>query len=261
MSDEDPDVFQAYLNCVYFGSERLHEHIAEFERQISAFNVKLFVCINSPNRDGHSLAKSFEECGFKIKSVRFRYRTSDSWCYDVEFDDAESATKALAKCNKTSLGGHFAAICVSGACCELAFPARGGLADSGFEALIKLYLLADKLQDLTTANMVMDELISFAAKTGEIPKHAPTSLVYNSTASSSPLRALLSDYWVYQIPTDGVGHLKANDFPKDFLQDVSTKLMLLKLGKATTEDCKRDECTDKCLYDQHDDEHPRCGAQ
>lgn len=109
--------------------------------------------------------------------------------------------------------------------------------------------------------MVMDELISFADKTEEIPKHVPTSLAYSSPASSSPVRALLSDYWVIQIPTDGVEYLKANDFPKDFLKDVSTKLMLLRLGKAATDDCKRDECTDKCLYHQHDNEHPRCGAQ
>jgi hypothetical protein len=52
-----------------------------------------------------------------------------------------------------------------------------------------------------------------------------------------------------------------NEFPKDFLQDISTKFMLFKLGKATTEDCERDKCTDKCLYHQHDDKHPRCGAQ
>jgi hypothetical protein len=55
--------------------------------------------------------------------------------------------------------------------------------------------------------MIMDKLISFVAKTEEIPKYAPTSLVYSSTASSSPLRALLSDYWVYQMPSNGVEHL------------------------------------------------------
>ena len=109
--------------------------------------------------------------------------------------------------------------------------------------------------------MIMDELIKFVAQTGEIPKHGPTSLAYNSTADSSPLRALLRDYWVYQIPTDGADHLKANDFPKDFLQDVATELMLVKLGKATAEVCKRHVCSDKCLYHQHDDEHPTCGAQ
>lgn len=55
-------------------------------------------------------------------------------------------------------------------------PARSGLANTGFEALIKLYLLADKLQDFATANVVMDQLIKFVAETGEIPKHMPTSL-------------------------------------------------------------------------------------
>ena len=233
LSDEDPDVFQTYLNCVYFGSKVLHEHTVEFKRQLVASNVELLVCAADPKLDEMSLARSLEEFGFKIKSIRFHSRTDFSCAYDVEFEDAEKATKAFADCNKELIGGPFLEVCPSAARDQMANPARSGLADAGSEALIKVYLLADKLQDLATANMIMDKLIKFVAQTGEIPKHGPTSLAYNSTADSSPLRALLRDYWVYQIPTDGADHLKANDFPKDFLQDVATELMLVKLGKAT----------------------------
>ncbi|GAB7331748.1 hypothetical protein MBLNU13_g03718t1 [Cladosporium sp. NU13] len=109
--------------------------------------------------------------------------------------------------------------------------------------------------------MIMEELIKFVAETGEIPKHGATSIAYNSAASSNPLRTLLRDYWVYQMPADGADHLKASNFPKDFLQDIATELMLLKLGETTTKNVNWSVCSDKCLYHQHDDEHLRCGAQ
>ena len=235
LSDEDPDVFQAYLNCVYFGSEALHEHSVEFERQLPASNVDLLVFVGSPNRDEHSLAQCFEEFGFKVQSVRLNSRTDYTCAYDVSFEDAEKATKALADCNQKIIGGRSFFVCgVSAPHDQMGNPARSGLADTGSEALIKLYLLADKLQDFATANIIMDQLIKFVAETGEIPKHGPTSLAYNSSACSNPLRALLRDYWVYHMPTDVADHLKTNNSPKDFLQDVATELMLLKLDKFTT---------------------------
>jgi hypothetical protein len=138
---------------------------------------------------------------------------------------------------------------------------ESGFSQTGFESLIKLYLLADKLQDLTTANMVMGEVIQFAAQTNEIPRHAAISLAYDSTTEGNPIRTLLRDYWVYQTPADGISHFKTGNFPKEFLQDVGAELMLLRPGKAASEDCKRDICLDKCLYHQHDDEHPRCGSK
>lgn len=61
LSDEDPDVFQDYLNCVYLGPEALHEHIVEFERQISAHWVELYVCIRHQEQDEQSVAKIFED--------------------------------------------------------------------------------------------------------------------------------------------------------------------------------------------------------
>jgi hypothetical protein len=43
LTDEDPEVFHAYLNCVYFGPQTLREHGDEFERQLQTFHAKLFV--------------------------------------------------------------------------------------------------------------------------------------------------------------------------------------------------------------------------
>lgn len=239
----------------------MRKHIRGYERQIRNFFVN--ICIySSGTLVESSLVYALEEFG-QIKSIRaesFAEGVADSF-YHIAFVNDESASRAIVGLNGRELNEHKLWVFMSPTCRKAAEAARSELSDVGCEAFVKLYLLADKLQDLTTANMVIDELVRFVAKTTEVPKQALTSLAYDSTVSSSPLRALLRDYWVYHMPTDGADHLKANDFPKDFLQDVATELMLLKLGKATTEDCKRDKCSDKCLYHQHDDEHPRCGAK
>lgn len=259
LSDEDPEVFQAYLNCVYFGPKALREHIVEFERQMSAFKVELFVCVAHADPDEDSVARFFEKYD-GLKRVRFKKNSGVTCSYYVAFDTAENAAKASANIDGQLLGGRTLTACTSGGCERIARLARSGLADNGSEALIRLFLLADKLQDLTTVNMVMDQLVEFIANTNEIPKVAPTSFAYNSTASSNPLRAFLRDCWVYRMPTDGIDHFKTDDFPKDFLQDVATELMCLKQGAATSEDYEQNKGSNKCLYHQHDNEHPTCGA-
>lgn len=262
LTDEDPEVFQAYLNCVYFGPQTLREHGDEFERQLQSFHAKLFV-YSTDAVDEASLERALAKFGH-VKSIELRSRTYNviGCYYRIEFDTAEGAAKAFANIEGHMIGDQKFRVFVppTSRLSRVDAP-KSGFSQTGFESLIKLYLLADKLQDLTTANMVMGELIRFAAQTNEIPRRAAISLAYDSTTESNPIRTLLRDYWVYQSPADGISQFKTGNFPKEFLQDVGADPMLLRLGKATTEDCKRDECTDKCLYHQHDDEHPRCGAQ
>jgi hypothetical protein len=263
LTDEDPEVFQAYLNCVYFGPQTLCEHVNEFERQTERFNTVICVCTLDAV-SASSLLPVVEHFG-RIKSIQL-----DSMpdvfvrsMYHIEFADIEDVAGAIAGLNGYELDGTTLCVFISSSrsTSTNAREAINRLSDAGSKALIKLYLLADKLQDLTTANMVMDELMDFVAKAAQIPRYTPTSLAYNSTAGSNPLRALLRDYWIYQMPNDGADLLKANNFPKDFLRDVAAEFMLLRLGKATTQDRKRDKCPEKCLYHQHDDEHPLCGGE
>jgi hypothetical protein len=94
----------------------LHEHIVEYDRQITALKMELYVCVASSEHDEHSLTKSFEDLGFKIKGVRFKARSKGTCSYDVEFEDAENATKALADHNQKFVGGVFVAMCVSEGC-------------------------------------------------------------------------------------------------------------------------------------------------
>jgi hypothetical protein len=128
--------------------------------------------------------------------------------------------------------------------------------DAGYEAMIRLYLLADKLQDLVTANMIMDELILFSSGAGGNPKHLAVSLAYSSTTNTSPLRKLLRDYWVHNVPNDGPELITDNDYPKEFLRDVAAETMRVNLGDVEGED--PNECSETCRYHQHDDTVPEC---
>ena len=261
LTDEDPEVFQAYLNCVYFGPQTLREHAEEFERQIEQFNTIICVCSHGTVLES-SLVPVLENFG-PIKSVwpgpLLDVTLQSVYC--IEFANSEGGTRAIASLDGNTLDGHQLYAFTTSAGSANAKIATSRLSKAGCTALIELYLLADKLQDFTTANMVMDELVQFIAETAEIPKYALTSLVYNSTANNSPLRALLRDCWVHQMPTDAIDRLKADCFPRDFLEDVAMELMRLKLGIIQSEDYERSKRWDKCLYHQHDEEHPRCGAQ
>lgn len=229
---------------------------------MKSFDTKLWIWTVGKVRE-LSLARTLGQYG-RIESIQCLPRNElPHYYYRVDFATTDSATRALANPHSHKCDRYTLHISLSSTCSEDAEAARSELSDTGCEALIRLYLLADKLQDLITANAIVDELISLVAKTNEIPKQAPTSLAYDSTASSSPLRKLLRDYWVYQSPKPGsvaLEYLKGDGFPKEFLQDVVVELMCLKMGESTSEDCKRDKCSDKCLYHQHDDEYPRCGA-
>lgn len=135
--------------------------------------------------------------------------------------------------------------------------------------MICLYLLCEKLIDFKAANMVIDEIVSFADEVRCIPLQAPTSLAYASTAEGSPLRALLRDYWVYDSGTVERRVLRADGIPVECLQDVALAVLEkfdefpqnafvrgdLALSVRTL--CVRE----KCRYHLHDEKHPQCGVK
>lgn len=256
LSDEDLDIFQAYLSCVYVGRKTLREHAEECERQLSKFDVKLCVFPADKLPDESSITRAFEEFGH-IKKV-----TSSSPVYcTVEFVTAEGAATARVHRNGYILDGQRLRVYTSAAYYKDVEEARSGLREIVSVTLIRLYLLADKLQDLVTANMIINELIRFIAKDPEenFPKGAATTLAYNGTPKSSPLRRVLRDYWTHELadrldPT----LIEEQDFPRDFLQDVTMEFM-----RQFTSVCDGDApstCEDKCRYHQHDDDHPPCAT-
>jgi hypothetical protein len=106
--------------------------------------------------------------------------------------------------------------------------------------LTDLHLLADKLRDPTTANLVIDELISVIDRSEELVQEIAVK-VYTSAKSDSPLRRLVRDltkednleaemeedeasglpYGLLQEVTDGVSRMEVDTLAYGLLQDVT----------------------------------------
>lgn len=132
------------------------------------------------------------------------------------------------------------------------------------ESLIKLYSCADKLEDLTAANLAIDELVRFS----EDCKILPTAkgvlhLAYESTPSNNPLRELLRD-WVIHEASEAMFALSnsIDVFPKEMLFDIVKEFNAIKHdGIDETVSSAYDlyvSLQDKCHYHQHNDEHQKC---
>lgn len=221
----------------------------------------LHVRFNNPKRDESSVKSIFEgidgfKCVHAMKKPSAK-QTTHSYC--VEFATGEHAAAARTLCDGYE---HDVYKLVSiGTFCPVerfkeAETACIKLSDAGYEALIGLYLLADKLQDLATTNMIMDELIHFSFETSQNPKHRAVSLAYGSTPNTSPLRRLMRNYWVHRVPKNGSELIADNDYPKEFLRDNAAEMMRDHENNAEGED--PDTCSETCRYHQHDESVPRC---
>lgn len=94
------------------------------------------------------------------------------------------------------------------------------LADVRYKALINLFLLATKLQDIATANTVLDQIGRLRTTIGVHPGKEPMSIAYQSTVQGSPLRKLLLEMWFYKTDFACRKRLQESDFPTEFLQDM-----------------------------------------
>jgi hypothetical protein len=88
-------------------------------------------------------------------------------------------------------------------------------------ALIKLYVLADKLIDTQNANLVIDKLIRHMDARTRLPGPIFINIVYQCTPSGSPLRNLFCDWYVYEASYTWCQRQFADnrDLPIDFLKD------------------------------------------
>jgi hypothetical protein len=132
--------------------------------------------------------------------------------------------------------------------------------------LVKLYILADKLGDPTTANMVMDELVRFHTEHNRNPIRKIVNLAYESTIHGNPLRKFLRDVYLHVYDSMSYDYFNAVDFPADFYRDLYVEFLRTK--EANVDKSVNDvynlaiadlsDVTGKCRYHQHDDDHPVC---
>ena len=138
-------------------------------------------------------------------------------------------------------------------------PSKTALRVSSKPAL-RVYLLADKLGDLTAANAVVDELIRNVDEGTTFPSAKNVSMVFDNTIPSSPIRRLLVDFWMHNTcPTFTEEHVE--DMSPTFMCAVFNKLGQLKkdyhystLCNVFTQDVIK---CNRCRYHQHNDEHPK----
>jgi len=95
-----------------------------------------------------------------------------------------------------------------------------------YDYLIELYTLADRLMDFTTADLVIDKIISSVHEMMLLPGLEDIKLVYDTTIEGSPLRRLFVDYCVFS----EAGRLSGpkHEYPHEYLEEVVEMFMAFK---------------------------------
>lgn len=277
LSDEDPSVFHAYSNCVYSGPDTLEEVPGTFEHEvrggITGFS-RLYVCNVCVDVSRETLTELFAKFG-EVEAVDIVEHYGKSPLFEsprvvtvvLTTDEAgEAAVKAL---DGHILSGHRLSVWPSSRGVEDRhehYRRKNELADEHYDKLIKLYLLADKLQDIATTNMVMDKIEQFYRTTQVHPGQSTVYTVYHSTERGSPLRKLLRNMWFYYTDKMTIWRAQEHGFPKEFLRDEFEHFIMVKAAGKGLDNFSNVALNDHlegggpawCRYHQHDEEHPFC---
>ena len=135
--------------------------------------------------------------------------------------------------------------------------------------ILKLYILADKLGDLTTANFVIDQVddLMLATKAfrrfkednaGDLEDIRSLVQAWHATPANSPLRRLLVDYFARP---ENCGELcnmlDQEEAAGDFAVSIARRLAM---KAANIPEIAHDSyLSPACEYHQHDARHPQCG--
>jgi hypothetical protein len=138
----------------------------------------------------------------------------------------------------------------------------GDAVSSHFSVLVKLYVLADKLQDPKSANLIMDGIVEFCKDCNAIPTHGLKKGIYELTPPGSPLRTLIRDLMIYQVGHDYYEEIGYKALPKELLFEIAREHQNIQKRhpQQSISEVYIQRVTDfpKCRYHQHNDEHPEC---
>ena len=131
-----------------------------------------------------------------------------------------------------------------------------------FYCLIQLYVLADRLGDWKSANMVMDEMIASSDEMTDFPSNAGLHIVMENTTETSPLRQFIVDTYVYETSED-VFNNDNEGFPQGLLLAIAKEFRKQVKGahyQATVDEILMIDTMDmsKCYCHQHDAFCPKC---
>ena len=108
-----------------------------------------------------------------------------------------------------------------------------GTVGEGIWAMVKLYLLADVLDDIKLRNKTLMALSSYASIDQTIPGSGSISYLWDRTTSNSPLRRWVVDATILKLDRPSFERTITR-FPAEFVQQAALKL-LQQTPVATTE--------------------------
>lgn len=130
---------------------------------------------------------------FVPRAEFFRAGRSSQWCKDtkqptkLEYDDPEVFQNYL----HCVYSGDIPAL----TCGEDSSKEEH---DEHFNALVRLYVLADTFGDLGIANLVIDAIYHHSCEIGKLPLPSFITHAYENTVPRSPLRAMIRDFIVHK---------------------------------------------------------------
>lgn len=208
MDDHDPDIFSAYLHCVYFGADFLKDLASALGEGCGAEHAD--AADNKAADPEHDITPD-EDADPEVWDDASDQQAGSSHLNDFGFRNRSEGD---------SEQEHEK--CMSGTKMDI---------DWGDEKrdkfLIDLYLLADSFIDPVTANIAIDRLITIAREENKYPSRRLIEYVYMSTAAGSPLRRLLRDWHIHSVDYGWVDKLKTKEFPLEFLQDILREVWTL----------------------------------
>ncbi|KAK3114353.1 hypothetical protein LTR53_007440 [Teratosphaeriaceae sp. CCFEE 6253] len=91
-----------------------------------------------------------------------------------------------------------------------------------FDFLTQVYVLADKLGDLTTANQVIDRFVAGCTAYNVAPGPQEVCEAWNATPTNSPLRRLIVDIFTHKVEPSLLAEiLEGDDTPRDLLAAIA----------------------------------------
>jgi hypothetical protein len=235
LDDHDPEIFKAYLCCLLGG---VHAIKADVEDEIPDFVEK--------ELEDQSSTETQDAPPVDPWSVRYE---------EPELPE-DAFTWTQKGCERLCAEGQEEPTAYENACSDHLL------------CLAKIYVEADKLLDLGTANQLIDELIRFGAAKGYNPDDEIVNFVYESTVHGSPLRKLMRDLYMY---STGQHYMYLTphqvELPAEFYRDLFVEYLRVKRPQAgvyyMTTDFPVNSVIDKmvldnCEYHLHDENlHPK----
>lgn len=129
-------------------------------------------------------------------------------------------------------------------------------------SLVRVYVLADKLGDVETANMTIDAIIWNSDMLTLIPCPCTVAYAFANSPESSPLRRMLVDYYVHEASlaavSDGLSRMSHGFLCTLVLESRTVKERSSIDGLVGEVFCRNISNMPRCHYHQHDELYPHC---